>query len=379
MTGMTSDSRIDNKTASSRGMRWKPTELLEWAIEECGTATYSLSSSSVATVAKLTEIPGGPYELRITGDNQYGHPKLKEVLAGMYGVTTDRLLIAQGAAEVDFLVAGAALQSGGTAIVETPTYQPILRAAECFADNIVRLPRRLENGCQPDLNELRGMMDDSVRLICLTNLHNPSGVCMDHDMLRQISQIAGEWKAVVLVDEVFYPMYDWDYRRHSASCGCISVGSMDKTYGLSDLRAGWAVAPADIVKQAYSLNNLLGVHQPYVSEDLAAQILGDPKVMAWFRERTATAQSGRRLYDEFISAHSTAHCISPSAGINGLLSLPAGSDDRKFIEALKRQKDTMAFPGSLFELPGTIRVSFGGEHELIREGFKRLGELYREW
>ncbi|MBU1919362.1 pyridoxal phosphate-dependent aminotransferase [bacterium] len=362
-----------------RSMRWKPVELLEWAMREHSRAGFKLSLSSVPTVQELSEIPGGPYVPKITGSNFFGHLELRKTLGAMYGVEPDQILVAQGAAECDFLIAGVVLQQGGTAIVEAPTYQPIFRAVECFADRMIQLPRRIENRCLPDPDELRKLIDDTTKLIALTNLHNPTGVRMDAGLLREIAQLAGEHGAVVLVDEVFLPMAEWDYHKHASASNCITVGSMDKCYGLSNLRVGWAVGSSDVINQANSFNMLLGVHQPFVTEDLASQILGDKMARAWFCARTAEAQKGRRFYDRFIEEHPQSKYLVPDAGINGILALPAGGDDRKFIEALAARKDTVAFPGSLFGLPGTIRVSYGGDPVEIEEGFKRLGELYREW
>lgn len=360
-------------------MRWKQVELLEWAIPQHGNAGFQLSASAVPGVKELSELPGGPYAPRITGSNFFGHLELRRTLGKRYNAEPDRILVAQGAAECDFLIAGAVLQQGGTAIVETPVYEPIYRAAECFADKVISLPRRLENHCLPDPQELRGLLDSSTKLIALTNLHNPTGVRMDADLLREIAGVASEYGAVVLVDEVFLPMAEWDHGKHASAYGCITVNSMDKCYGLTNLRVGWAVGNRDVIAKANSLNMLLRVHQPFVTEDLASQILADEQAMRWFQSRTTEAQQGRRFYDRFIEEHPQAKYIVPDAGINGILALPAGSDDRKFIEALQTRKDTVAFPGSFFGLPGTIRVSYGGNPVEIEEGFNRLGELYREW
>jgi aspartate/methionine/tyrosine aminotransferase len=365
-------------TTSTRA-RWNPAKLLEWALLEYKNAAYPLAQSAVTAVEDLSDLPGGPYIVRITGSNSFGHAELKKTLAEFYGATPEHILLAQGAAECNFLIAGAILRQGGTAIIEQPTYEPILRGAEMFADTVKRLPRRLENHCLPDPDELRELIDSSTKLISLTNLHNPTGVHMKPERVQELAQIADAAGAVLLVDEVFHPMVDWDYRKHAFSCGAISVSSMDKAFGLSDLRVGWAVASPEIVRHAYSFNNLLGVHQPFATEDLAAQILSSETAMEFFRKRADKAKHGREHFDKFLAQFPEARFIVPDGGINGILRLPAGCDDRKFIAALQQRKDTVAFPGSLFELPGTIRVSFGGDSAIIREGFKRLGELYREW
>jgi aspartate/methionine/tyrosine aminotransferase len=356
---------------------WMPALLMEWAKSGHGGGRFNLARSGIPRILNLEQLPGGPFRADLSGDNEWGHPQLRDAIARMYGTGSECVLIAQGASQCNFLVAGAVLSEGGTAVVETPVYEPILRAVEVWADRIVRLPRRRENLYQPDPDELRALLDEKTRLIALTNLHNPTQVVLEPARLSGIVQCASEAGALVVVDEVFLPMFDPDCRGHAFAFGAISTSSLGKCWGLDALRVGWAVGPANVVRQAYRLNNLLGVSQPFITEDLACRILSSPEAVEFLVKRRAEAAEGRALFDQFLESTLEVACLPPLAGVNALVELPAGTDDQTLADELLRQEDTVVFPGHFFECPGCIRVSFGGPALKVEEGLRRLSRFVK--
>jgi aspartate/methionine/tyrosine aminotransferase len=357
---------------------WHPSELMDYAKNTLGGGSYNLTRSSVPSYKELSDLPGGPFNFKLWGKNFYGHEGLRAAIASWYGAQESNILIAQGASQSNFLIAGAALADGGTAVVEIPVYQPILRAAEMFADRVVRVPRRKENHYQPDPHELLARLTPDTRLVCLTNLHNPSGIEMDNDTLKEIVTIADSMGAVVLIDEVYLPMIERNFRKHGFSRGAISTNSLNKSWGLESIRVGWAAGPAELIKRAYSLNNIMGVNQPYGTEDLACQIVNSKVTMDYMIEQANIALQNRDILDDFLNNTQEISCIRPSGGINAILELPSGMDDRLFTHRLLETKDTSVFPGSFFEQPGSIRVSFGYDRAEMTEGLKRIAELVRE-
>ena len=350
---------------------------MEWAKSGYTGGRYNLARSGIPLVLSLDELPGGPFRGDLWGHNEWGHPKLRETVARMYGTRSEQVLIAQGTSQCNFLIAGAILADGGTAVVETPVYEPILRAVEVWAERVVRLPRRKENSYQPDPDELRARLDEHTRLIVLTNLHNPSQAALEPARLAAIVQSAAEAGALVMVDEVFLPMFEPDYHGHAFAFGAVSASSLGKCWGLDALRVGWAVGPEEVVHRAYRLNNLLGVNQPYMTEDLACRLLNSREAMSFMENRRAQAAQGRALFDKFLTSTPQVACVPPPAGISALVELPAGTDDQSFADALLRQEDTVVFPGHFFECPGCIRVSFGGPAAEMEEGLNRLSRFVR--
>jgi hypothetical protein len=354
-----------------------PSLLMEWAKSGYTGGSFNLSRSGIPLIHRLDEIPGGPFQPDFWGNNGHGHPGLRKTIAQWYGAAGEQVLIAQGASQCNFLIAGAVLAEGGTAVVENPAYDPILRAVEVWADHVVRLPRRKENGYQPDPDDLRAQLDEHTRLIVLTNLHNPTQAALEPARLSSIVQSAAEIGALVMVDEVFLPMFDSDYRGHAFAFGAISTSGLGKCWGLDGLRVGWAVGPAELIHRAYRLNNLLGVNQPYMTEDLACRILNSPEAVSFIEKRRARAAEGRALFDKFLLSTPEVACVPPPAGINALVQLPAGFDDKTFADELLKQEETVVFPGHFFECPGCLRVSFGGTAAKTEEGLNRLSRFVR--
>ncbi|RPH92860.1 hypothetical protein EHM69_11805, partial [candidate division KSB1 bacterium] len=113
---------------------------MEWAKSGYVGGKYNLARSGIPSITDLSLLPGFPFMPDLFGHNEWGHSGLKETIAALYGAQPENVLIAQGASQCNFLIAGAALAEGGTAIVETPVYEPILRAVEVWADRILRFP-----------------------------------------------------------------------------------------------------------------------------------------------------------------------------------------------------------------------------------------------
>lgn len=352
---------------------------MEWAKSAHTSDSPSLSRSAVPLVKSLKEIPGGPFEPRLAGKGAfYGHPGLRAKIGQFYDASAEEALIAQGASQANFLIAGALLEQGGKAIVEQPVYEPVMRGIEMLADEVIRLPRREEAGFLPRLGDLQEMLSSDVKLVWLTNLHNPTQTEMEPQLVREMAEICRAAGAYLIVDEVYLPFTRPDYRSHAFTYDAISVSSLDKTWGLDSLRVGWAVAPADIVRRAYRLNNLMGVQQPYVSEDLADQILRSDVALEWFRQRRQVACSQMSMLTVFMKSIPTAELIMPAGGVNACIKLPGQADDRKFVDRLGLEREVTVFPGSLFELPGHIRVSVGCDPVETRKHLGLLGEAIRE-
>ncbi len=354
--------------------RWNPSELMEWAKFGYVGAKYNLCRSGVPSITNLNELPGAPINPELWGANFAGHEELKSVLAEMYGCEPQNVLLAQGASQCTYLIGGTLLAEGGTAIVETPVYDPILRGVESWATQIKRLPRRKENGYLPDPDELRTLLTTETKLVVLTNLHNPSQVQISSSLMCELVDTARSFGARVLVDEVYLPMIERNHMRHGFGLGAISINSLDKSWGLDALRVGWAVADTETVHTAYRLNNLMGVNQPYITEDIGYRVLSDPAKVKFLTVRAELYAAQRSLISNFFSRTPRVSCVRPAGGISTLVQLPDGMDDLSFQQTLLAERETIVFPGSLFEAPGTIRVSVGGPKDEIEEGLNRLHE-----
>ena len=100
---------------------------------------------------------------------------------------------------------------------------------------------------QISLAELESLVTRNTRLIVITNLHNPSGVLIDTETMKQIGEIARRAGARVLVDEVYMETLFEESPRTAFHLGneFVVTSSLTKAFGLSGLRCGWIFAEPD--------------------------------------------------------------------------------------------------------------------------------------
>ena len=60
--------------------------------------------------------------------------------------------------------------------------------------------------------------------------------------------------------------------------------------------------------------------------------------------------------------------MAPAFGLTGLVRLPELTQDLPFAEHLRERYDTQVVPGSMFEAPGYVRLSFGLDAEGLEQG-----------
>ena len=177
---------------------------MEWS-KTCSQARFSLATSGVANVS-MEEFPVRIEELEITGGAGYGYQELQERLAAKAGVSVECVVQSNGTSMANFLAMAGCLEPGDEVLVEQPTYELLLSAAQFLGGRVRRFSRRFEDGFRLDPEEVRRRVTPATRLIVLTNLHNPSGLLMDEGVLREIGEIAQSVGARVLVDEVYLDM-----------------------------------------------------------------------------------------------------------------------------------------------------------------------------
>ena len=253
--------RVEARTMSSA--------YLEWA-KLCAQAKYNLAASGIAGYP-LSQLTVKIEDLQINGPTIYGYPPLLERLAHKYGVATDCVVLANGAAMANHLAMAAVITPGDDVLIERPTYGPILDVASYLGANILRFDRRREDDFQIDVDGLGAKLTPKTRLIVITNLHNPTGAFTSSETLITIADLASKAGALVLVDEVYLDMLFETPVRSSFHLGqnVVVTNSLTKAYGLSGLRCGWVLAQSKLAQRMWRLNDLFGVTVAHPAELLS--------------------------------------------------------------------------------------------------------------
>lgn len=349
---------------------------LEWA-KLCSPAKYNLATSGIMSYP-LAELHVSPQDLEINGPTVYGYGPLQERLARKGGVNPDCIVAAAGTAMANHLAMAALLEPDDDVLIEQPTYGPVLEVASYLRTRVLRFERRAAQGFQIDPDDVARQITSKTRLICLTNLHNPSSALLSEETLTRIGEIAAKSRAQVLVDEVYLDMvYDQPVRSsfHLGSNFVVTT-SLTKAYGLSGLRCGWIVAQPTLAKRMWRLNDLFAASPVHPGERLSVIALDQlSKVDA--RARTLL-ETNRAALDAFFSGRKDLEGFRSRWGTVTFPRLKRGLVD-DFCEFLRDRYETSVVPGRFFEMPDHFRIGIGGNPAMTREGLDRLAAALDAW
>jgi hypothetical protein len=319
----------------------------------------------------MDRLPFSIEELDLDGASHPRYAPLRERIAGRYDVPIEQVVAADGTSMANFLGMAALVSPGDEVLIEHPTYEPLLGAANFLGAIIKRFERKPEDVFRLDMTAIEAMLSPKTRLIVVTNLHNPSGALAEDEELRALGELAASVGARVLVDEVYLDAAV-PPRRSSAHLGpeFIITNSLTKVYGLSGLRCGWILAEPELAERMWRLNDLFGVNQAHPGECLACiafdhidEVIGDTP---------ATLDRNRRLFNQFTASRTDLQCMPAQHGITAFPRW-SGGDTQCLYDHLREHYDAAVVPGRWFEMPDHFRIGFGLPTDDFEEGLKRLG------
>jgi aspartate/methionine/tyrosine aminotransferase len=348
---------------------------MRWAKEHAA-ARYNLANSGMlgASVDDLVLEPG---DLLINGDNRDGYPQLLEAIARLYQLESPQEVVtAGGTSGANFLVFATLIEPGDVVLVEQPTYEPILAALKFFGAEVRRFSRRHENGYHLDRRELRLLMADKVRLVVLTNPHNPSGVMLPPAEVGDICSMAeldGTW---VLVDEVYRDVWFEAAPPSHVHLGpnVLATSSLTKTYGLSGLRCGWILTgEPKIATRLRRMFDLMDAGGSVPSATLALAALRQlPRLIA--RSRAILDPNIEQVH-AFLAEHTEyLDCVVPERSMTVFPRLKKEEDSEELYGWLSDARETSIVPGRFFEFPQHFRLGFAVQPEIVALGLRQLSE-----
>ncbi len=347
-----------------------------------GKIKYDLFSSGVHQLMTESELGITPDLIPLSGDgsNMYGYMPLRELLAERHGVAPDQVIVTQGSSHANYLIAAAIFEEpGGQALVELPCYQPMMGAVQGAGAEIIRFERRHQNRYRLDLDLIKDLCTGKTRLIVITRLHNPSGVDIPIDTLKELNTIAAERNVWVLMDEVFLDFMDDAVPAAAVGDQMISTASLTKVYGWGDMRLGWGVGNADIIRRAGEINDYICVLNPFAMEHLGYRILSSQSIMETMRQRIKDHVTECRLhFEEWALTIPEMEWVLPDGGVIFFVRIgPKDAADRLY-QLLLDKYQTIVVPGCYFDNPEYVRIGLGADLKDMKEGLRRFREAYLE-
>lgn len=343
----------------------KSSPYITWAKERAA-LRYSLARSGVS-LCSLEELGAGPEDLDLHSHDEDGWIPLREAVAARYGVPVEGVALAHGTSLANHLAITLLLDHGDVCLVEHPGYEPLMTLPRMLGAQVGTFDR-----LAGDLVEtVRRALTPQVRLLILSDPHNPTGLRLDAGDIERLADLAEERDFHLLLDEIYLDLAAATPRSAAAkSPRLLATGGLTKSFGLGALRIGWVLAEPAIAERIRRLNDLFTLVLAHPSERLGLRALQNAdRILAPRRTLLAT---NRPLVDAFIRERPELSWTMPEVGTVGWVRLegPSAEDLARVLEA---SYDSAIVPGRFFGEPSCFRIGYGMPTEDLHEALARLG------
>jgi aspartate/methionine/tyrosine aminotransferase len=215
---------------------------------------YDLRSSGLS--AFRYDVDLGEVDLSV--NHAHGNPETVKLLARRYNVASENVFSSsEGASGQNARIIRVLAERSpekNEAVVEYPTYEPLLRQVQEHFPVVKRLTRDEREDFKLDADRLRKVVSRKTGLLVLTNPHLPSGAVSSVSELKEVMTVAQEYDFFVLCDEIYA-----EFNRSAVptifsmdnKLGIVAT-SFTKAYGLGGLKLGIGLASKELVDELYA-------------------------------------------------------------------------------------------------------------------------------
>ena len=349
---------------------------------------YNFLSSGIAYSKHVLNL--GEIDLSTTYD--HGNPETTERIAQWYGANPENVFLSsEGASGQNARIIRYLSERNPKkkeALVEYPTYEPLLRAVQEHFTRVKRLERKESDGYGLDVDRLRKTVSEKTGLLALTNPHAPSGAILNRKLLEEVMNIAHEYGFYVVCDEIYA-----EFNRQAVptlfsadpKLGIVTT-SFTKAYGLGGLKLGIALAEKGLVAELYTdVLNTVG-NSPNVVQIVATELVSKTKEDL---ERHKQKWNSLKKKTEKWFAENEMEFFPNRSGVTYWVRLPI-EDTYKWVNRMAIPKYRLAaVPGAFFlfeentelKRSNMIRLGLGAinpEKSDLEEALGMLGKAIKE-
>lgn len=317
-----------------------------------------------------------------------GLPELREAIARKLlrenGVHADvpNIVVSSGAKQAVFNALMALCDPGDEIILFAPYWMTYKDQILLAGGVPVVVHTKPDSGFLPDMDEVKAAVTQRTKAIIVNSPTNPTGGVFPRSILKEIAALALRHNLYVISDEIYEKhVYDGAEHVSIASLGrdiadrTVTVGGFSKSHAMTGWRLGYSVSNREIASSISKIQDQVTSNACSISQYAA---------LAAFEESEADVDAMVRQFSErrtvLLSAIATipgvrCHCplgafyLFPdvSQAIQGKL-----DSDIALAEYLLREHAVACVPGSVFEGPGHIRLTYALSNETMMEGVRRI-------
>ena len=312
-----------------------------------------------------------------------GLPELRERITrhyqDWYGVEIpiDRVAVTVGSSTAFALSFMSAFDEGDQIALPNPGYPAYRNLMLGMGVEPVMLPAGVDDGWMPNLKQME-RWDRLPEGLIIASPHNPTGVIIAADELREITAFCRANGVRLISDEIYHGL-SYQTRAETAlkfTDDAIVVNSLSKYFSMTGWRIGWMIMPDELAAPVERLAQNLYISAPTPNQRAAIAAFDCAEELDLHCERYA---HNREILLNTL----------PSAFIGN--AAPCGGAFYLYCDISALSDDSIAFAADLLEATGVattpgvdfdqenghryLRLSFAGATEVIEEAASRISDF----
>ena len=247
----------------------------------------------------------------------------------------------------------------------------------------VPIVTRAENRFKLTAQQLKDAITPKTKLLILPYPNNPTGGIMTREDLEEIAGVLRNTNVMILSDEIYAELTYGSKHTSIANIEgmkerTVLVNGFSKTYAMTGWRLGFAVGPAEVMKQMLKIHQFAIMSSPTTSQYAAIDALknGDEDI-----ERMKEEYDCRRrvIVDGFNQMG--LHCFEPEGAFYVFPSIQStGLSSDAFSEKLLYTQKVAVVPGTAFGKSGEgfVRCSYAYSVKNIQKALERIDRFVTE-
>lgn len=317
-----------------------------------------------------------------------GIPELRQALAdretARLGVTVSpaHILVTAGGKQALYNFFMAAVDIGDEVLIPTPCWVSFYEQVRLAGGVPVFIPTQPEGGFFPTVEDLDHYRSSRTRALVINTPNNPSGQVLDAQRLRNIVEWCAEHEITLVFDECYAELTFPPHRHYhplqlmpEAQPWVVSVHTFSKTHCMTGWRVGWAVGPPSWIDAMATVQSHVNSHPASISQWAALAALSlepsslEPMLQAYIRR-------GERVW-RFLARLPGLLPYPPQGAFYVWVDVRAwldqlGYDDEQLVLALLEEAHVAVIPGTVFQAPGYLRISFATEDDVIEQALHAI-------
>ena len=239
----------------------------------------------------------------------------------------------------------------------------------------------------PAFEDLKAAITSRTRAILINSPCNPTGSVLPRETIKEIAALALRHDLWVIADEIYERLIYGVEHQSIAALGSeianrtITIGGVSKTYAMTGWRIGFAAASAEVAKAMSNFQDQVTSNPTSFAQKGAVAAYNLPSEAV---EKMRTEFLARRdLIVSLLRQIPRLEVPEPKGAFYAFPDFSAYltgniASDLELAAFLLEDAKVATVPGSVFEGPGHLRLSYAASRENIEQGVARIAESLKK-